>query len=352
MSELSLSDIERLIRKDAPGIYQYYLSEVKPRGKKHNRFLVPFYMMKDMFMVFLMKLTPIRRLFYTVALLMFLYGMWLNSWDYALFSFLMFNLLLAFELADKLSAKDELDTARKIQMNMMPSLPDKIRNFSVVCFSETAKQVGGDYCNFIPSPTGIQDYLMIGDISGKGMSAALHMVQVHTIINHLARKTNDNRELMVQLNREVSGIFSRENFFTASLVSLTDSRQLKLYRAGHLPAIHYSVANGKCEIIRPQGIGLGLTANGLFDKALEEYSIETGEGDLIVLFTDGITEAMSPEKELFGEERLIKLIETNAFKSPNEIKNRILHRLRQFTNDNTFEDDITLIILKNISSGA
>ncbi len=349
MSELSYSDIERLIKKDAPGIYQYYLSDVKPRGKKTKRSMVPLYFIKDLFMVFLMKLSPLRRLFYTIALVLFLYGMWLNLWNYAFLSFIMFNLLLAFELADKLSAKDELDTARRIQMNMMPTLPGRIKNFSVVCFSETAKQVGGDYCNYIPAGNSTNDFLVIGDISGKGMSAALHMVQVHTIINHLARRTSDNKELMIQLNREVKGIFSKENFFTATLISISDSSQIKICRAGHLPALHYSVAEGKCNKIQPQGIGLGLASNGLFEKALEEYVLDSGEGDLIVFYTDGISEAMNTNKDLFGDDRLIKIIEDNAFRQPAEIKNRIIHRVKEFTGDNVFEDDITLIILKKLT---
>lgn len=346
MSELSYSDIEKLIKKDAPGIYQYYLSEVKPRGKHKNRFTLPFYIAKDMFMVFLMKLSPLRRIFYTAALILFLYGMWNNQWDLAFLSFLMFNLLLAFELADKLTAKDELVTARRIQMNLMPSLPSEINNFEVVCFAETAKDTGGDYCNYIPANSYHKDFIVIGDISGKGMSAALNMVQIHTILNHIANKATDSRELLNNLNNQALKILTKDAFFTASIITLSDNNEIRISRAGHLPVIHYSVADNKVREIKPGGIGLGLAANGMFDKTLEETSLSLGEGDLILLYTDGITEAMNGYKEMYGIERLKDIIMQYNHKPLKEIKNRIIHSVKAFSVSDTFEDDLTMILLR------
>ncbi|NUN10322.1 MAG: serine/threonine-protein phosphatase [Ignavibacteriaceae bacterium] len=346
MSELSYSDIEKLIKKDAPGIYQYYLSEVKPRGIHRSRFTLPFYMAKDLFMVFLMKLTPLRRLFYTAALVLFLYSMWVNHWNLAFLSFLMFNVLLAFELADKLTAKDELDTARRIQMNLMPTLPARINDFETVCHAETAKDVGGDYCNFIQAANGHKDFIMIGDISGKGMSAALHMVQMHTIVNHLSKEVNDSGELLKGLNKEAVGILGKEGFFTASVLTLSETPVVNIRRAGHLPVIHYSVAENTVKEIKPAGIGLGLAANGIFDRTLESLDIEVGSGDIILLYTDGISEAMSINKEMFGSQRLIEIISKNSHKSLTEIKNRIIHAVKTFSENDTFEDDLTMILLR------
>ncbi|MEZ4763579.1 MAG: hypothetical protein R3C26_10390 [Calditrichia bacterium] len=122
-SDLSITEIERLVKRDAPGIYDYYLREAQKVDQQKNPVERTIRLVGNLFEAFLRKLSPSRRLFYSLILFLFIYSVVGASWFWAIGSFVLLNVLLAFELADKLIAKDELEVARDIQMNLMPQQP-------------------------------------------------------------------------------------------------------------------------------------------------------------------------------------------------------------------------------------
>ncbi|MGE5683121.1 MAG: PP2C family protein-serine/threonine phosphatase [Bacillota bacterium] len=346
-SDLSYDEFERLIKRDAPEVYDFYVRRMKQSQQIRNPFKRTLVFIWNLFIEFLERLTPLRRLFYSAALFFFIWGNFSEQWNYAALGFFMLNILLAFEVADKLTAKDELAVARDIQISLMPKEAPVNKHFDISCYYETAREVGGDYMDFIES--GLDDkttFIVIGDISGKGMGAALRMVQVQAVLKYLISNCSSPKAILGQLNKNIQNILRPDNFFTVSLISLDSSGQLLFSRAGHTPLIHYKCIENKTEAITPVGLGIGLRDNGMFDKVIEEVTLPFKSGDIFVFYTDGLIETMNPEKNLFGVEMLRRIIEKNPGKTASEIKDIILDSLANFRRSNIPEDDMTLLILK------
>jgi serine phosphatase RsbU (regulator of sigma subunit) len=346
-NDLSYSEFERLIKREAPEIYSFYSAEVKPLDLSKNKVSRTFTFLKNIFIVFLLKLNPARRLIYSIALFIFFYGYLYGLWGWSVLAFLALNGLLAFELADKLSAKDELDVARKIQSNLMPKAPPTFERYDVACYTEPAREVGGDYFDFITLDKEEENCLVIvGDISGKGMAAALYMVQVQAILHHLINFNSEIKQILIQLNKNLYRILKREFFFTSGVVNISKSDELTICRAGHMPFIYYCSEAKKCSQLIPQGIGLGLTDKAIFSDSLKVDKLKMKSGDILLVFTDGVTETMNMLKQQFGDARLLSIIESNAHKSATEIEAAILRAINQFKRDASPHDDLTFVILK------
>lgn len=346
-SDLSYKEIEKLIKRDLPELYNFYVNKmVQPqRQKKSFRGLILF--IRDLFIEFLYQLTPVRRVIYTGAVIFFIYGLFIGDLRLSVFGFLVINILLAFELADKLIAKDELAVARDIQNGLMPKVPPCNNHYEICCYSQPAKEVGGDYYDFIdkdckPGST----YIVIGDISGKGMAAALHMVQVQAILHFLVENNESPKIIVSLLNKNLKKVLRKGSFFTVSLASLNLNGEMHLVRAGHLPLIHFSSINNECKDIIPKGIGIGLSHDSIFDTTLEEIKIQPGCGDVLVFYTDGVIEAMDSSLQQYGEERFKSVIVKNSGKPAKAIQEAILDSVSSFTGTSPAHDDLTLIVMK------
>ncbi len=348
-SDLSYKEIEKLIKRDLPELYNFYVDKMKrpERSKKSLRGLLSF--MRNLFVEFLLQLTPVRRLVYTIALILFVYGFFTNQLQLLWFGFILINLLLAFELADKLIAKDELGVAREIQTSLMPKDPPANQYFEISCYSEAAREVGGDYYDFI-----IQDsspdktYIVIGDISGKGMAAALHMVQVQAILHYLVTHNDSPKTILTLLNKNLKRILRRGSFFTVNLARLNSNGSLLLSRAGHMPLIRYCSKEKKCFNIIPRGMGIGLSQDSIFENSLEEIEIKPESGDILIFYTDGVVEAMNGFLQEYGEERFMNVITRSADKPAKTIQESILENISAFVDSSPSHDDLTLIVMKAI----
>jgi serine phosphatase RsbU (regulator of sigma subunit) len=270
-----------------------------------------------------------------------------QNFNLAVYSFVLLNLLIAFELADKLNAKDELEIAREIQTSLMPKDPPRVANFEISCYSEAAAEVGGDYYDFLinekfPGRT----YFIIGDISGKGMAAAIHMVQVQSILHHIILNESSPKEILVSLNSNLKKFLRKGSFFTASLAGINPDGTMHLVRAGHMPVIYYCRSKNECLTIVPKGIGIGLGDDHIFGDTLEEINIKPEEGDLLVFYTDGIVETMNTLHQEFGIERLKNIVLKNSGKTAQAIRDEILYNLSSFKNESQFYDDFTLTVMK------
>lgn len=345
---LSFKDFERLIKNDAPEVLDFYMQKVNRPQNKKARPLDYIVFIKELFIAFLMKLAPVRRAFYAVSLFFFIAGYIQTDWPYILLAFLILNLLLAFELADKMSAKNELDVAREIQESILPEKPPEIEGFEVACFYETAKEVGGDYYDFLQKSADDPVVLVIGDISGKGMAAALYMIQVQAVFRMILKLCSTPKEILSRLNNQLKNIFRSNAFFTVSAASINKDKTITFSRAGHLPLFHYKKNENESQLIKPAGIGIGLRDNGIFEKVLEEITIAPQKGDVLVFYTDGLSECMDIEKNEFGEENLKRVISKYSHLSASELQSLILSSLRIFSNGAQQHDDITFIILKAV----
>jgi sigma-B regulation protein RsbU (phosphoserine phosphatase) len=344
--QLSSMEIERLIKSDAPSIFQFYARDMeKPAGKRNKvfRFLV---LLKNLFKAFIAKFSTGRRIIYLVGLYVFAEGLLNGIGVLAFGGFLIVNVLLAAELADKLTAEDELEVARNIQLNLMPKHSPRLARFDIAFFNETAMEVGGDFYDFLQAPgNGGDAMVVIGDISGKGMAAALPMLQVHTLLHTLPRN-GSLKNILCELNQKIALVFPPNLFLTMIAMRLAGDGSVRLCRAGHLPLIHYSSAKRTCLDLTPSGLAIGMAHTRNFDKNLDEMNLKPNTGDLLVLYSDGLVETRNAKKTEFGDGVLRQVVCEHAGKSSEGIRDEILKSVAQFRGTAPPHDDLTLIVVK------
>lgn len=346
-SDLTMDEIDRLIKKESAEVYEFYKNQMPKVDTSKNKFQRTLIFARSLFNAFLLKMTAARRIFYIAALIIFFIGYINDTGSYLILSFIIINLLLAFEMADKLTVKDELALARKIQNNLLSQDPPILEKFEVTTYYESAKEVGGDYYDFLKGGKDEETtYIVIGDISGKGMAAALYMVRVQAIIQFLVKNFTGLKKILINLKKYFSENLRKEYFLTLLITSISKTGKVKICRAGHTPVLHYKAGSASFEEVHPRGIGIGLNDKGVFEDTLEEVAIITESGDILVLYTDGLTETMNSFREQYGEKRLEKIIGKNSDKSADEIKKLIINDIKYFRGDTAAHDDLTLVLLK------
>ncbi|MDZ7266813.1 MAG: serine/threonine-protein phosphatase [candidate division KSB1 bacterium] len=355
-SGLTTAEIERLIKVDMRGMYEFYARHM-PRPatpQKPLRRLLQF--TRNLFLAFLLKLTPARRLLYALSLLFVILAFWYRELSWLFNAFLVMNFLLALELADKLVAKDELAVAREIQLRLLPCNLLQRDGFTVVGFSDAALSVGGDYYDFITTP-GSGCLVIIGDVSGKGIPAALYTAKVQTLLQIFARESQDPRTLLLRVNEHLLRELKRSYFLTLAIVRLLPHGGLQFCRAGHTPALHFDSRRRDCFWLKPDGLAIGLAAerrtaatgepqSSIFRDHLQLVQTALAPGDVLLLYTDGVSETCDPDGREFGDERLRQVLLRHPHVPAETIKDALLHELTQFRRGADMRDDTTFVIIK------
>jgi serine phosphatase RsbU (regulator of sigma subunit) len=248
---------------------------------------------------------------------------------------------------EKQRLDDELRIARDIQKSLLPAAPPTIAGLGIADLCEPARQVGGDYYDFFelgPGRLGV----MVADVSGKGTSAALYMAELKGLMLALTQKQVSPRLLLIEANRLLAAHLDNRSFITMTYAVLDlNARTLTCARAGHTPLI--VVSNGRSHVITPSGMVLGLRLPGAaerFAEVLEEYVWLLSPGDAVVLYTDGVTEAMNEEGELFSDEVLARVVQGQQAHDAAEIRERVVREVRAFVGEAEPHDDMTMIVLK------
>jgi phosphoserine phosphatase RsbU/P len=242
--------------------------------------------------------------------------------------------------------KVELDAARQIQVSFLPESTPILKEFQIGAFSLPALEVGGDYYDFIPISEGKWG-LVIGDVAGKGFPAALFMAVSRTCIRSNAMGDATASEAITKANRIISHDSSSGMFITL-FYSVLDLKSKKLHyvNAGHNPPIVLSGNGhnngGAIKILEAKGIALGV----MDDIVLEEVEVDLSSDDIIVFYTDGVTEAINKQEEQFGQPRLAELILKNRHLSANALVDKIKNDIMDFTRGEPQFDDFTLFALK------
>jgi serine phosphatase RsbU (regulator of sigma subunit) len=207
--------------------------------------------------------------------------------------------------------------------------------------------VGGDYYDFWP----IDDHrfgMLIADVAGKGTSAALYMAELKGLMLALSRLEESPRQLLIEVNRHLADHLDNRSFVTMTYAVIDLERQtLTAARAGHTPLI--VVSGGQSEVIVPDGMVLGLRLPGAserFAEVLVEHARPLLPGDVIVLYTDGITEAMDRDGELFGDAALARVLAGEHHRDAAGIRERVVRDVRAFVGDAEPHDDMTMVVLK------
>ncbi len=249
-------------------------------------------------------------------------------------------------LAEKKRIDHDLEIARDIQHLLLPEKFPEMKGYGVSAFSEAALELGGDYYDFIEVD---DDHvgIVIADVSGKGVSAALMMATCRGILNIIAKGNRSPKAVLCELNRIIFGDIKRDMFISVLYMVLdVKNHRLTAARAGHEPILYVSKKGSKHELIKGNGIVVGVDAGEIFAENMEEVVISLAKDDIIVLYTDGITEAMNAQGREFGRENLIEAVTVSSGGSPGDIGKNINGRLARFTGGVAQHDDMTLLVLK------
>jgi serine phosphatase RsbU (regulator of sigma subunit) len=348
-SGLNHREIEQLLKKDTVDAFSYFKAKTRIPDQSPKRSSVGtfFYMSKAIFFSFMMQLTPARRFFYGLGVAGFLIGL-LKKDDSLLMlgSFVVLNLLLALELVDKLTTRDELEIAREIQLSLQPlEIPDS-KLLSIASFYRPAKVVGGDFFDIV-QPTGDRMISIVGDVSDKGISAALYAAYTQSMFQSFSQTIVSPSQIFLSLNELISKRLRDGDFITAviALFDLNDN-SVTIARAGHNWPLYYSAQTRTIEELKPRGISIGLMDNELFSNQLEEKKIYLNPGDFLLLYSDGVTEATNSQNRMFETTGLKTVITECVHESSGDIIGRIDSRLHKFVRSNELQDDATMVAIK------
>ena len=256
------------------------------------------------------------------------------------------NALLTEKLREQDRFKKELEVARRIQLSLLPQADPEILGLEVTGVSIPALEVGGDYYDYLNFTDG-RFGVVIGDVSGKGTSAALYMSQLKGMLQAGARHHRSLKDLVIEVNAITYQSFTAQSFITL-LCGAFDvaARKLSLVRAGHLPLLHFSADEKICHQHVPKGLGLGLENGHIFKNELEEMNLTFGRGDVFVFYTDGLTEAQDAQGQELETAWVETIIQENGYVSAIELREKIISQLHQLTTADSPRDDMTLIVVK------
>jgi hypothetical protein len=249
------------------------------------------------------------------------------------------------ELAQEQRIKQELRIARDVQQSFLPVETPRFKNLDLAAICKPAYETGGDYYDFVK----LDDHRMvvtIGDVSGKGIQAAFYMTFIKGILHSLCREIDSPAEILKKVNR----LFydnARRGTFISLVYGIIDlqKKTFQFARAGHNPVLRVASRKGDFEELKPKGIGIGLSKER-FDEHLEEVELSIEDNSVLVLYTDGIVEALSDSHNFYGSDRLNTLIKRNARKSAKEILDLLAQDVRSFIGNAKQHDDMTIMVIK------
>jgi sigma-B regulation protein RsbU (phosphoserine phosphatase) len=345
---LSRKEIERMLHKDALEALTYYrekttLKDSLPEQKSLKSKIT---VVREIFLSFLMQLTPARRLFYGLGFVGFVLALLTAKVIWILGAFFILNALLAMELADKLTTRDELEIAREIQVSLEPKQVPEFPWLSVYFSSTPAKIVGGDFFNVVKRNDS-QMLSIVGDVAGKGIPAALYAAHIQSMFESLSQQSASPAIILNSLNQLICRRLREGDFITAVIAFFESAENsLTIARAGHNWPLYYSSETKTIEPLKTRGVCLGIDGDMGFSSCLEEKSMPVKSGDVLLLYSDGITEAMNPNHQLFDQSRLESALKENAHFPAKKIVERINLRLNEFIKTEEPHDDATMVAIK------
>jgi serine phosphatase RsbU (regulator of sigma subunit)/cytochrome b561 len=254
------------------------------------------------------------------------------------------NSLLFTKSIENERLQHEMRVAHEMQLKLLPTAFPNTEKFESDFLAFPAFEVGGDYIDFLR----IDDNrfaFAVGDVSGKGTSAAFYMAYMKGIFQSLSASAKSPSEFMMAANDAVGNTLQK-SFFITLIYGMLDSRtgEVILVRAGHTPAV--LISGNDCRLIKPSGAALGIEQSDDFGKHLEEERFCLESGDTLVFYTDGVTDQRDPDGNEFGEERFYDLLKTLSSGTATEIKGGIIRASAEFSQGTDAVDDTTAFILK------
>jgi serine phosphatase RsbU (regulator of sigma subunit) len=366
---LERDDLPRLFTRDTREAYRFFARNIDEEALRglpwHRRW---FTRARLFFWAFTLRLSPARRILYGVGLLLCLFGFlqlfrgFSNSSLPFFFGpgadisvphpsfapgasslfvgFLLVNLLVLLEVADRLSLKNDLEIAREIQYAMLPQAKYDSPTFEAFGLTRPANTVGGDFYDVLPLPDG-RIVVTIGDVAGKGSPAALLMALLLAMFRTLVDEGLEAAALAERLNRQVCRHSPASRFITLFFAACDPvTGRLMYVNAGHMPAL-LRRRDGAFEHLASGGIALGM-----FDHSkYEAHEARMEPGDTLVLYSDGVTEAEDHHGQPFEEAGLESAVEANVHAKPTALAQAILKAVEHHARQTSLADDLTVLVV-------
>lgn len=258
------------------------------------------------------------------------------------------NLLrrVAEEIRRKKDLEQGLGVARRRQSVMLPS-PPEIAGYEFACTYDPATEISGDFYDF-PRLGDDRVGILIGDVSGHGIEAAIVMGMAKKSLSIFARFASGPADALTQGNDDICGDLDSDTFLTAAYAVLDGPRaRIVLARAGHpMPVLSNRKRKPPHQEIRSKGMMVGMSRGAVFGQALEEVTVDLVAGDLLFFYTDGLTEARSPSGALFGLDRALAMLESSPRTKPATLLENLRNAVTEFRGGHEPEDDVTMIALR------
>lgn len=255
-------------------------------------------------------------------------------------------------LVEQERLQQEMHIAKQIQQTLLPSDFPKLEGYDIGSYYAAAKEVGGDFFDFVEVDSDTIG-VVVADVSGKGVPGAFVMTMIRTALRSEARGVKDAAEVLAKVNDFVVNDMKKGMFVTLLYVIIDSKRRrLNFASAGHNPMILHRPSRNKTYYLNPRGfpIGISLPDKNLFRDSIKSDTIALAEDDIVLVYTDGVTEAMNPKRRLFGEERFLKLIRESGKRSADEFVDILKKEMNIFTEGSEQNDDITLVAVKERTS--
>ncbi len=250
------------------------------------------------------------------------------------------------EAVQKQRYQQELEIARQIQMSLLPGTLPEIAGLRLAAYVSPALEVGGDYYDAVQLRDG-RWCILIGDVSGKGVSAALYMAELKGSVMALAHESQSPLELLAKINRVLGPTFQQKMFITLLAVAIDPAaHKLSVARAGHPPLLLFH--RGELVRVQPRGIGIGIVPPEKFETLMEEQQVSVAPGTAFLLYTDGAFELQNASGEDFGlhslEQIFVQTVRAEKQQRADFVVGGILRALSTFSEGQSQFDDITLLV--------
>lgn len=241
---------------------------------------------------------------------------------------------------------NELEIAHQVQTKLLPKKSPVIEGYSFAAVCDPAKEVGGDYYDFInlgKDKIGV----VIGDVAGKGLPAAIYMTLTKGIFQSYSENNNSPKDVLAKINKLIYQIIESGSFVTMFYGIIDLKQNVFTYaRAGHEPPIFFNSNNTEFTMLRPVGMALGFEQGEIFEEKMEEDTITLSKGDKIIFYTDGFTEANNRLNEEYGKARLLDFAKENRTLDSSKFLELLLEDVKNFCQGTDQFDDMTSIIIQ------
>jgi phosphoserine phosphatase RsbU/P len=334
----------RMIAKDVRELHAFYFDlDRKKRLESMNRlkrwFLIFFWLIKAL----ILKLSSFRRSLFILALIFILSGSSDRANNKILIGLILFIFILLLELKDKLLARQELEAGRAVQKALLPEENPVVPGWDIWLYSKPANDVGGDLVDFI-SIDEKRFGIVLGDVAGKGLGAALFMAKLQSTLRALVF----NFKSLAKLAESMNNIFYRDtipnSFSSMFYIEISPGGgNIKYINAGHIPPL--IIKPSKISALQKGDQALGLAPH----VSYHEQTIELSEGEYLLIYSDGLSEAMNINGNFFGDERIIQNIEKWDEPDSSKAGQILLDAIERFAGDVPQTDDLSMVILRKVN---